>query len=76
MNGIDKVFKIAKMAKDLTNEEIKEVQEMIEEQKGYIHPFKMKTASDLTKIGEHNERILKAVVSLRVTVLDNRGAGE
>jgi hypothetical protein len=69
MNSIQKVNKICKAVKNLTDEDFKAVLKMAKEQTEFIHPLKMATASKLNDTGNHNFKVIKALQNLKI-VLD------
>lgn len=71
MDSIQKVNKICKAVKNLTEEDFKAVLDMAKEQTEYIHPLKMATASRLNDIGDHNFKVVEALQNLK-TVIENK----
>lgn len=71
MDSIQKVNKVCKAVKNLTEEDFKAVLDMAKEQTEYIHPLKMATASKLNDTGNHNFRVIEALQNLK-TVIESR----
>lgn len=71
MGSIQKVNKVCKAVKNLTEEDFKAVLNMAKEQTEYIHPLKMATASKLNDTGDHNFRVIEALQNLK-TVIESR----
>lgn len=71
MDSIQKVNKVCKAVKNLTEEDFKAVLDMAKEQAEYIHPLKMATASRLNDTGDHNFRVIEALQNLK-TVIESR----
>lgn len=71
MGSIQKVNKVCKAVKNLTEEDFKAVLDMAKEQTEYIHPLKMATASKLNDTGDHNFRVIEALQNLK-TVIESR----
>jgi hypothetical protein len=71
MDSIQKVNKVCKAVKNLTEEDFKAVLDMAKEQTEYIHPLKMATASKLNDTGDHNFKVIEALQNLK-TVIESR----
>ena len=71
MDSIQKVNKVCKAVKNLTEEDFKAVLDMAKEQTEYTHPLKMATASKLNDTGNHNYRVIEALQNLK-TVIESR----
>ncbi|MDD5013528.1 MAG: hypothetical protein PHW73_00315 [Atribacterota bacterium] len=61
MDSIQKVNKVCKAVKNLTEEDFKAVLDMAKKQTEYIHPLKMATASKLNDTGDHNFKVIEAL---------------
>jgi hypothetical protein len=71
MNSIQKVNKICKAVKNLTEEDFKAVLDMAKEQSEYVHPLKMATASKLNDTGDYNSKVIEALQNLK-NVIESR----
>lgn len=68
--SIDRIYKIAEMTHELTDEDFAAVDEMIIDQKNTISPLRMKEAAEARSYGEHNERIVAKLRELKNTIED------
>jgi hypothetical protein len=68
MDSIQKVNKVCKAVKNLTEEDFKAVLDMAKEQTEYIHPLKMATASRLNDTGTHNFKVVEALQNLKAVI--------
>jgi len=69
-NGIDKIYKIMELTREVKKADIVEVQEMINGQVNYVHPFKRSEMAEVRAIGEHNQRMLDSFIELKTVVDD------
>lgn len=69
-NGIDKIYKIMELTREVTDADIRETQEMIDGQLNYISPLNRGRMAELHAIGAHNQRMLSKFVELKVVVDD------
>lgn len=69
-SGIDKIYKIMELTGEVTKADIAEVQEMINGQVNYVHPFERSETAEVRAIGEHNQRILDSFIELKAVVED------
>lgn len=65
---IDEINEAVKKLIEFSEEELAVMDELIADQKGYVHPLKPSTAARLNAIGIHNEKTLKAVRELKRVV--------
>ncbi|EKZ0536220.1 hypothetical protein ACUE9N_000037 [Listeria monocytogenes] len=70
MNGINKMNRIITDIRFLKQVEIDEIQQMINNQKAYIHPFKQKEMKKTHDIAEHNQRIVDGLIALKNIIED------
>lgn len=68
MDSIQKVNKVCRAVKNITEEDFKVVLDMAKEQTEYIHPLKMATASKLNDTGDHNLRVIEALQNLKAVI--------
>ena len=61
----NKIYKICEDILTITDEEIKELREIAEGQKNYNNPLRMATSGWQQKLGEHNDRVLDMIISLK-----------
>lgn len=73
MDSIQKVNKVCKTVKNLTEDDFKAVLNMAKEQSEYVHPLKMATASKLNDTGNYNLKVIEALQNLK-TVIESRAA--
>lgn len=67
---MNKIYKIAELANEITDDEIVEIKQIIESQRTYVHPFKLATVEKQHKLANHNQAVLDAVVALQCAVAD------
>ena len=70
MDSIEKVNEVCKLALSLTDEDLKAVDEMSNEQAGYLHPFNGEKQAKFNDLGNHNQKVLDAVKNLREILID------
>ncbi|AIS61344.1 hypothetical protein [Listeria ivanovii] len=70
MNGLEKIDLIMGAVRLLTQNEIDEMQELIDNQKTFIHPFKRGEMRKTHKIAEHNQRMLNELLVLKEIIED------
>ncbi len=70
MNGLEKIDLIMGAVRLLTQNEIDEMQELINNQKTFIHPFKRGEMRKTHKIAEHNQRTLNELLVLKEVIDD------
>ncbi|MGC9339523.1 hypothetical protein [Listeria ivanovii] len=70
MNGIEKIDIIMKAVRFLTQDEIDEMQELIDNQKTFMHPLKRGEMRKTHKIAEHNQRMLNELLVLKEIIED------
>ena len=68
MNSIQKINKVCKAVKNLTDEDFKAVLNMAIEQTEYVHPLKMATASKLNDTGAYNFRVIEILQNLKTEI--------
>lgn len=68
MTSIDKVAKICRAIKGLTEEDFEAVTKMAKEQIAYIHPLKNGKATKLHKFGKHNLKVLEHLRKTKETI--------
>lgn len=65
MSAEEKIDKLADMIRDITPDEIKELEDMHKRQQAYTHPFKYATAAKVNKAGDDNEQVVECVKKLK-----------
>ncbi|AQW91317.1 hypothetical protein [Elizabethkingia anophelis] len=65
MNSIDKVNNICKSVLILTDKDFEAVSEMAREQSDYIHPLNGEKQEKFNSLGNHNQRVLMALRTLK-----------
>ncbi len=61
----NKIFKICENILAITDDEIKELRKVAEGQKKYNNPLRMATSGWQQELGEHNDRVLDALITLK-----------
>lgn len=64
------IHSICRKVAKITDAEIAEVEQMAQDQSGYVHPLKMATAGRVQNAGNHNQRVIAKLRELRDTILD------
>ena len=64
----NKIYEICEMVLEITDEEIKEIRDIAEGQKSYIHPLKLATQRWQHQLGEHNDRVIDALINLKTEI--------
>lgn len=68
MDAMQKLNKICKQIANLSEAELKEIEDISRAQMNYIHPLKHATAERINVIGRHNRHVLAALRRLRNTI--------
>ncbi|EAE8321806.1 hypothetical protein BOQ21_02570 [Listeria monocytogenes] len=76
MNGINKMNRIITDIRFLKQDEIDEIQQMINDQKAYTHPFKRKEMKKTHDIAEHNQRMVDGLIALKNIIEDFEEEGK
>lgn len=63
-----KIEEIAMLVMELTEDDFKEAESIITDQKNYINPLKMGTVNWQHALGEHNERIVAKIKELKAEI--------
>ncbi len=63
------IHAICRKVAKLTDAELAEADTEAQEQRSYMHPLKMATASRTQAAGSHNQRVLAKVRELRAAIL-------
>ena len=63
--GKNKIYEICEKVLQVTDEEIKEIRDIAEGQRLYLHPLKLATQHWQHQLGEHNDRVLDALINLK-----------
>ena len=61
----NKIYKICEDVLTITDDEIKELREIAEGQKQYNNPLRMATSGWQQELGEHNDKVLDAIIALK-----------
>ena len=61
----NKIYKICEDVLTITDDEIKELREIAEGQKRYNNPLRMATSGWQQELGEHNDKVLDAIIALK-----------
>lgn len=62
----NRIYKICKDALKITDEEIKEIQDVYTQQLQYMSPLKMATTRKQHKLGEYNKKVLEKIIELKI----------
>lgn len=66
----NRIYKLCEDVLQITNEEIAEIREIAKGQKNYFNPLKMATMGWQKELGEHNEKVLEALINLKNAVAE------
>ena len=61
----NKIYTICEDVLTITDDEIKELREIAEGQKRYNNPLRMATSGWQQELGEHNDKVLDAIIALK-----------
>lgn len=61
----NKIYKICEDVLTITDDEIKELTEIAKGQKRYNNPLRMATSRWQQELGEHNDKVLDAIIALK-----------
>ena len=61
----NKIYKICEDVLTITDDEIKELREIAEGQKRNNNPLRMATSGWQQELGEHNDKVLDAIIALK-----------
>lgn len=65
------IYKISKLVNEITDNDFKELEDMIKGQKEYYNPLKMATTINQHELAEHNEKVVETIKKLKTLV--NKG---
>lgn len=65
---VRKIYKIAEILRNITDNDIKQLEEMYKGQQEYSHPLKMGTVREQHELGNHNEKMVNCIKELRYLV--------
>ena len=65
---MEKICDIAEAIMNITDNDIKETQEMIDGQRRYNNPLRIATTARLHMLAEHNQMVLDGIVALREVI--------
>lgn len=66
----NRIYKICEDVLQITEDEIAEIREIAEGQKSYFNPLKIATMGWQQELGEHNEKVLEALINLKNVVAE------
>lgn len=69
-DAVNIVYKISELVRQLTDEDFKEFEDMVEGQKEYYNPLKMGTVNRQRELAEHNEKMMKCLKELKELVTE------
>lgn len=72
-DAVNIVYKISELIRQLTDEDFKEFEDIIQQQEAYNHPFKMGTAIRQRELAEHNKKMVNCLKELRELVNKENG---
>ena len=61
----NRIYKICEDAIKVTDEEIKEIQDVYTQQLQYMSPLKMATTRKQHELGEYNKKVLEKIIELK-----------
>ena len=67
---MEKICDIAEAIMSITDNDIKETQEMIDGQRRYNNPLSIATTARQHMLAEHNQRVLDGIVALRKVIAE------
>lgn len=70
MDSVKKVNDVCKSVLKITVEDLQAVEQMAEEQAGYINPLKNAKQSKVNELANHNQRVLSALKHLRNVLIN------
>lgn len=68
---VNVVYKISELVRQLTDEDFKEFEDIIIQQKEYYNPLKMETVNRQRELASHNEKMVKCLKELKELVSKN-----
>jgi hypothetical protein len=71
----NRIYKICEDTLKINDEEIKEVQEICEQQTSYMSPLKMATTRRQNELGEYNKKVLDKILELRKLLESGKTVG-
>lgn len=61
----NKIYKICEDTLRITDEEIKEIKDIYEQQINYMSPLKMATTRKQNELGQYNKQVLEKILELK-----------
>ena len=71
-NGVKEINKVCKSVLKLQHSDFEELNSVITQQNEYNHPLKMGTVGWQRDLGNHNQRVLDALITLRSVILEGK----
>jgi hypothetical protein len=62
---VNKIYKITKLINSISDDEMKELKDIVDSQLNYIHPFKHQQAKKQNDLGNHNKMVYYLISKLR-----------
>ena len=62
---VNKIYRIGKIIRTFTDEDFKEIEEIINQQESYYNPLKMGTVNKQRQLAEHNKKTLNCIRELK-----------
>ncbi len=66
------IYQISQKTMSITDDELKEMQEMTDAQKNYVNPLKCAKQARLHAMGEHNQKVIDLIKQLRDLLLSDK----
>lgn len=67
---MEKICDIAEAIMNITDNDVKDAQELIDGQREYNNPLRMATTARQHMLAEHNQRVLDGIVALRKVIAE------
>ena len=67
-DSVNIIYKISELIRELTDDDFKELEDMITNQKEYYNPLKMGTVNRQRELADHNEKMVNCLKQLRELV--------
>lgn len=67
---MEKICDIAEAIMNITDNDVAEMQEVIDDQRNYDNPLRMATTARQHMLAKHNQRVLDGIVALREVITE------
>lgn len=71
-DSVNIIYNISQLVLSLTDEDFKELQDMVDGQKNYVHPLKFATMKEQHELGKHNQKMINCLKELKQILIEGK----